>query len=82
MLGPVLFLLYINNLPEDIQSQVRLFADDTAVYLTLDKQNDPQQLQDHLNQLQKWETMWDMEFNQDKCIVMHISRAKRPTDSQ
>ena len=82
VLRPVLFLLYINDLPEDIQSQVHSFVDDTAVYLTLDKQNGPQQLQDDLNQLQKWETMCDMEFNPDKCIVMHITRAKRPTDSQ
>ena len=37
--GPILFLLSINDLAEDIQSQVRLFADDTAVFLTLDKQN-------------------------------------------
>ena len=82
VLGPILFLLYINNLPDDIKSQVCLFADDTAVYLTLDKQNSPQQLQDDLDQLQKCETMWDMEFNPSKCVVMHITQAKCPINSQ
>ena len=77
VLGPLLFLLYINDLPENIQShsQVRLFADDTAVYLTVRNQNDSHNLQNDLNTLQEWERTWDMEFNPSKCQVLHIGRA-------
>ena len=55
VLGPLLFLLYINDLPENIQSQVRLFVDDTAVYLTVTNMQDSQVLQSDLESLQHWE---------------------------
>ena len=60
VLGPLLFLLYINDLPENIQSQVRLFADDTAVYLTVTNMQDSQVLQSDLESLQHWERTWDI----------------------
>ena len=77
VLGPLLFLLYINDLPENIQSQVRLFADDTAIYLTVCNIQDGQVLQSDLDTLQQWERTWDMEFNPSKCQVLHITRAKK-----
>ena len=54
-----------------------LFADDTAVYLTVQWQKDADILQDDLNVLQEWEKAWDMEFNPSKCQVLHISRSCR-----
>ena len=78
VLGPILFLLYINDLPDNIQSNVRLFADDKAVYLTVQGQEDADILQADLNVLQEWEKAWDMEFNPSMCQVLHISRSRRP----
>ena len=78
VLGPILFLLYINDLPENVQSQVRLFADVTAVYLTVQGLNDTERLQSDLNVLQEWEKKWNMEFNPSKCQVLHITRSRNP----
>ena len=77
-MDPLLFLLYINDLPDSVTSQVRLFADDTAVYLTISSPSDCQKLQNDLLTLESWEKQWDMEFNPSKCQVLHITRSKKP----
>ena len=78
VLGPILFLLYINHLPDNLQSQVRLFADDTAVYPTVQGKDDSDRLQRDLDYLQEWKVKWDMEFNPSKCQVIHITRFRNP----
>ena len=78
VLGPILFLAYINDLPKDIVSQVRLFADDTAIYLTLDSKSDSDTLQKDLDRLQTWEARWDMEFNPSKCQVIRVTASRTP----
>ena len=80
--GSTSLLATHKGLPENIQSQVRLFADDTAVYLTVDNQNASIILQNDIDTLQKWELTWDMEFDPSKCQVLHISRARQPILSQ
>ena len=70
VLGPLFFLLYINDLPENIQSQVWLFADDTAVYLTVSSLQDSQVLQSGLDSFQCWERTWDMEFNPSRFSIL------------
>ena len=82
VLGPVLFLDYINDLPQDIVSQVRLFADDTAIYLTLDSRHDSDCLQRDLDRLQAWELKWDMEFNPSNCQVVHVTSSRAPFNTR
>ena len=74
----ILFLIYINDLPEEVCSQVQLFADDTALYLTLESKDDSSTLQNNLNILSVWGTRWDMGFNPSKCQVVHVTGSKKP----
>ena len=74
VLGPSLFLLYINDMPEGIKSTVRLFADDTIAYLTISSDKDSNDLQNDLDKLALWETKWKMSFHPGKCNVLTISR--------
>ena len=77
VLGPILFLVFINDLPEKLSSQVRLFANDTAVYLTIGGLDDGTVLQNDLDKLSLWESQWDMEFNPSKCQVERVTTARK-----
>ena len=57
---------------------MRLFADDTALYLTIESEDDGSALQNDLDILSKWETRCDMEFNPSKCQVVHVTGSKIP----
>ena len=82
VLGPILFLIYINDLAQDIVSQVCLFAVATAIYLTLEEKGDSDQLQRDLDRLQTWETRWNMEFNPSKCQVIRVTSSRTPLHTQ
>ena len=78
VLGPLLFLLHINDLPSNVKSQVRLFADDCLLYRKIKSEEDQLQLQKDLVALELWASTWGMNFNATKCYVMHIHRNKNP----
>ncbi|CAM1304818.1 Uncharacterised protein r2_g1469 [Pycnogonum litorale] len=76
VIGPVLFLMYINDLPQHVQSHVKLFADDTKIFARNDDEAEMETLQDDLDRLQKWSTDWKMRFHPEKCSVMRLGNPK------
>ena len=76
VLGPCLFLFYINDLPNGLASKVRLFADDAISYMTIDNQQDAHNLQQDLNRIGEWAKKWTMVLNTEKCKVITISRKR------
>lgn len=74
VLGPLLFLIYINDLPERITNPCKLFADDSKIIAKLDSANSTQLLQEDINAILHWTRTWLMELNTRKCKVMHIGR--------
>ena len=81
VLGLILFLVYINDLPEKITSQICLFADDMALYLALEGAEDSSVLQQDLDKLSVWESDWDMEFNPSKNQVLQVTGSRNPISS-
>ena len=78
VLGPLLFLLFINDLPDNITSKTRLFADDCIVYRTILTATDTEILQDDIYKLAEWEKTWGMNFHPQKCSVLTATRSRSP----
>ena len=82
VIAPIFFLIYINDLPNNLKSTVRLFADDTIIYMTKPNRTDATALQQDLDKLAKWKETWQMEFHPQKCSVLHITRSHNPKYKQ
>ena len=76
VLGPTLFLIYINDIVADIQSTIRLFADDCLIYRRINSPEDYYILQEDLNRLTMSAATWQMDFNVGKCNIMQFSNAR------
>ena len=74
VLGPVLFLLFINDLPDNNRSSDRLFADACVLYRNIHSVQDCLTLQEDLTSLGQWEADWQMKFNVAKCHSMRVTR--------
>ena len=81
VLGPQLFLVFINDLPDCVQSKIMLFADDCILYRRMKNQNDCNILQDDINRSAEWKKKWGMAFHQEKCSTIRVARSWNPSSS-
>ena len=79
VLGPAMFLVYINSLPKGVNSTVRLFADDTVIYREISSEEDHHTLQADLDTLVQWEREFSMEFHPKKCNILGVTRSRCPS---
>ena len=74
VLGPVLFVAYINDILDDISSNGVMFADDTKIFRRILSHDDSMQLQTDLTKLETWSDIWQLGFNADKCHVLTLGK--------
>ena len=73
VLGPLLFVIYINDIDDLVACKILKFADDTKIYSSVGSATDIESLQSDLSKLNSsWSKDWQMLFNMDKCKVMHM----------
>ena len=71
VLGPLLFVIFINDMPDEVKFSVcKLFADDCKLYSTVVGADN--KLQEDLTKLEEWSKKWQLPFNANKCKAMHL----------
>ena len=75
VLGPILFTIYINDLPDVVQNIAKLFADDTKVCAVVNKEEEQHSLQNDINNLVHWSDKWLLNFNKSNCKHVHLGHA-------
>ena len=79
VLGPIPFIIFINDMPDIIESTCQLFADHVKVFCKVSTNDDSMQLQDDLSRLSEWSELWKLPFNIGECKSLHIGRNNNRT---
>ena len=74
VLGPILFIYYINDMPDEIKNKLKIFADDTKAYSKILSEFDRELLQSDIDRLIEWTDDWLLRFNKGKCKVLHLGK--------
>ena len=76
VIGPCLFLIFINDIASTMNSQVSIFADDTKILRCIRSDEDVQALQNDLKTAEEWSREWKLRFNANKCRVLRIGKVQ------
>ena len=74
VLCPLLFILYISDLPRVVESLMLLFADDTKLYTQINSEIDHIQMQQDINSMYTWSKEWLLKFHPGKCKVLRLGK--------
>ena len=72
VLGPMLFIFFINDLPSVCSVTTKIYADDTKAYTSIKSDEDHTRLQQSIDEMYNWTQTWQLHFNSSKCKILHI----------
>ncbi|BHF71211.1 hypothetical protein SprV_0401426600 [Sparganum proliferum] len=78
VLGPTLFIIYVNDCVSELDCGVGMFADDIKLWSVIRTADDEEHLQANLNRLQQWSKDWLLPFNEKKCNILRVGKARSP----
>lgn len=79
VLGPVLFVIYVNDLPRKLKCECKLFADDSKILADVSTNQGAKDLQHDLDVVKQWESDWLLRLNSKKCHVLHFGKKNPQT---
>ena len=82
ILGPVLFTIFVNDIPAELETIISMYADDTKLYYALTSDSSINALISDLRKLEDWANIMQMKFHPAKCKVMHMGKDNPKKDYQ
>ena len=72
VLGPLIFVIFINDLEESVKCGVKLYADDTKIWAVINSDMDSEEFQKQINALFQWSVTWQLHVHPDKCHILKL----------
>nr|VZI31542.1 unnamed protein product [Spirometra erinaceieuropaei] len=80
--GPILFLIYVDDVARDVDCEVAMFADDMKIWSVIRGPADEDRLQMNLNRLEEWSNRWLLRFNVAKCSILRLGNTARSASTR